>query len=259
MVRNNTSSWQQQGGRLEWPASSQSFQAQRGVVRRKKDPKVAYYTSTKYSNTLQRNIPALTTPASLAPEAQSSISRPHVEIHQLASPIQNQMVIDYQVSPTGHGGFEPPPPQFVHQGDQAEDSWPESMANLVSHTLPMHPPNPPQSMRTGSISPTHGVSAPLFGNNNEMQFSYQTATATPTPGNYIPEVDDLSASSRFGSFDSFDSMGMSGAHTVASSVSEGYVCPNPNFGSSGSANLRDLALPGKSRCCGCSLSSPVLS
>jgi len=218
--------------RVEWPASSQP----RGVVRRRRESKLTYYNPKLF----HRNIPVFTAPAS-APEGPSS--RPNVEVHQLAPPLGQSVsmeYLDYINFESSPNGFEPQQ-QFIPRDDQAETSW--YTTSMVSYTLPIHPPNSPQSVKNGSCSPNNSPPATMY--HNELQYPYQAAI--PTPGNFIPNnVNNLSSPDRFGSFDSIDSMANSGSHTAASSISDSYVCP-PSFRSHGSANLPDLALPGKFR------------
>jgi hypothetical protein len=227
-------------------------------VRRRKDQRVAYYNNSK---SFHRSIADFATPA--LTDGTSS-SRPDVDVHQLATPAGQSVnmeymddYINYQASPTG-AAFDPSQ-QFPSRDGQPGTAW--YSTSMVSYTLPIHPPNTPQSVRNGSSSPNNGPSAPIYSNElqhspsspnrpsgqvyrNELRFSsYPTA---PGPGTYTSNAENISPSSRFGSFDSFDSMAMSVPNTVASSISETYVCPpsNSSFAPPGSANLTDLNLPG---------------
>jgi len=99
-------------------------------------------------------------------------------------------------------------------------------------------------MPNGSTLPENAHSTQAYG--SEAQSSWEGLTS---PDNFAPDLDLLSPSdiSRFGSFDSFDSMTFLMSNTAASSVSESYACIGTGSGfDSPGAQLHDLSLPGTS-------------
>lgn len=222
MVKNKTSQ-----GTAEWPTSAQR-------VRKRRDSKVAYYNNnSKYSH---RNIPGSSTPTL------SAGSRPNVQIHQQLPAGQSPQLefldfYDLQTSATGSSFAA-----LVRQDDRAEVSWLDTSMN--SYTLPTRPPKSPQSVPNGSNPPKNAHAAQAYG--SEVQSSWEGLTS---PDNLAPDLDLLSPSdiSRYGSFESFDSMTFLMSNTTASSVSESYACIGTGSGfESPGAQLHDLSLPGTS-------------
>lgn len=216
-------------GRTEWPTSS----PQR--VRRRRESKVAYYgpNGTKY---LQRHIPSISTNSGHPPGYHPS--RHNVQIHQ-QSPREQPSKAEYLnlfeaqdpvVSPSSFSS------NFPHH-DQVDNSW---MPMNSQYTLPTHPPNPSHVVGNGSPTPLNATPGELLYNGEDIH-SWQTMTLTTD--NVMTDPDVMSES-RFGSFDSFNSLALT-VNTVASSVSD-FGCPasDSSFESPRASNLSDMYLPG---------------
>lgn len=222
MVKNASS------GRPEWPAP----QTQR--VRRRRESKVAYQgpTAAKF---LHRHVSSIQTNSGFPPGYIPS--RHNVQIHQQSpqeqpSPVDFLDFYDLQNGMTVAPKFEPSFPQQ----DQAGAPW---LPMNTSYTLPTHPPNSPIGVENGASAPLNAPSAGMY---DEKNLAWQTATITVE--NIIPDQDVMSES-RWGSFDSFNSLALT-INTVASSVSDGFACPtsDSSFESPQTSNMMDLYLPG---------------
>jgi len=217
--------------RPDWPTSSQR-------VRKRRESKVTYHNNPKL---VHRNGPGGS--SVVLPPGTTSTLRSNVLSHAPVSPIQPVKsefldLYDFQsVSATFYGQSQ--------QVDPAELWYPPSS---TTYTLPTSRPphNSPQTVEPGFPTQIRGTDLEPSTFQNNPQLPWQKGVP-PLPANYNDMNHLISpTNSNFGSYDSFDSMGMASGNTTASSVSESYACPEPNsFNPSEQSNqLQDLNLPG---------------
>jgi len=216
--------------RSDWPTSSQR-------VRKRRELKGTYHHNPKL---IHRNGPASASATAILPPATSS-SRSNVLVQAPVSPIQHvksELLDLYDLQDLSASYYNP-----SRQVDPAELWYQHSS---TTYTLPSRPPHSPLQHEPGFPAQIRGTESSTFQNN--PQLSWQKGV-TPTPVNYNDMNHLISpTNSNFGSYDSFDSMGMPSVHTTASSVSDTYVCPESTttFGSPEKTNqIQDLALSGK--------------
>ena len=203
-------------------------------VRRRRDSKVAFYNNSSKQH--HRNGTTNATTA-VSPLGRPSW-RPDVQIHQQLSSGQTGDVdfmdmFDFQSSGRGGLSIVPSSPRQ----NQNETSWPSS--SVGSYTLPARPPNSPQSHGGVPVTPSNDPLAEMYS--DDLQASW--LTMVPLIENFHTDPDVMSNS--FDSHESFNSLALT-INTDASSVSEGFPCPESTTSSASPelANLQDLYLPG---------------
>lgn len=184
-------------------------------IRKKRDSKLAYHSISRY---VDRSIPASATQSSPLELEFADFLHTHDGLANIPK-------------------FEQP----VHRDPLPDISWLPSAT--TPYAWPPRPHDPPLQSNGAQFSP-YGGGRPLPVNRHDMQFSSQAVSPSEK------EEDIISMSeSRFGSFDSLDSinsMALSLSGTVASSISDGYAWPvtNSEFNSPTMAEVRDLSLSG---------------
>lgn len=222
MIENTTSL-----ARAEWPIPPQR-------VRKRRDSRVAYHHSAKH---FHRNVPLSST--SVSPPRDST-SRPSVQIHQQALPgqpndFENFEFWNFQASRVEDPTFGP----TAQQDGRADIFWQSSMISYY----PSIPPDSPHSPNDNTSSPPVGQGRNL---NHGLAISWDATI--PNRGSYNSDVDVGSMSdSSYGRFGSIDSMDVSNASTMASSMSENYVLPASGSGVDSPGckiQMEDLSLSG---------------
>lgn len=211
-------------GRAEWPIPPQK-------VRKRRNSRVAYHHTARY---FHRNVPLSST--SVSPP-RNSASRPSVQVHQEALPgpssnrgFDNLALWDFQASPVEDSSFEP----TAHQNGHNDIAWQSSM---ISYNYPSISADSPHS-------PNNNSPAQIL--DHELAISWDTPLPIRGNNNYDVEIGSPS-DTEFEQFGSFDSMDVSNASTMASSISENYVLPASGSGidlPGGKVQMEDLSLPG---------------
>jgi len=216
--------------RPEWPITTHR-------AWKKRESKTAYHGNLGYST---RRIPSPTAYAS-SPE---DSSRNNERFRFQPPPVQtsNLKYVDYfTVQRPGSGNSDSNFSLVADQhGPVDENSFFSSF-----YTLSPNPPTSPQMFNSNdSQSPISGQ--PLMYSNGQ-EFSWNGVP--PGNSNVGSDVDDVPMSDlHFGSFGSFDSIGLETPNTATSISSEDFVFPivDSTYGPSGDANpLTGLALSGK--------------
>ncbi|KAG0650084.1 hypothetical protein D0Z07_3228 [Hyphodiscus hymeniophilus] len=228
MIENTTSQ-----ARAEWPSSATTPQR----VRKRRDSRVAYHHNPKYYH---RNV---SIPSASVSPPRDSISRPSVQIHQQslqgqANDFNGFNFWDLQRSPAENQD-QLPFDQMVQRDGQADISW---QAPMISYNYPNIPPNSPLSPNNNTPSPK--VEQAPMSTHHALNISWDAPVLNGAGFN--PDVDaGFTSDSDYGRFGSFDSMDVSSASTMASSISESYVMPGSNAGvdsPGGKMQLEDLSL-----------------
>ena len=194
--------------RPDWPSSSQK-------VRKRRDPKVFYHNNPKL---IHRNGPG---GSNMAPPPGTTSSRSNIHAYAPLSPIQHvksESLDFYEYQGVSATCYDP-----SQQVDPAE-LWYQSSS--TTYTLPSRSPHSPQTVEPAFPPQISGPEPSTFPNN--PQLSWQKGIDHSAVN--FTDMDNLISptNSNYGSFGSFDSMGMPSDNTTASSVSDNYVCLESN-------------------------------